>query len=321
MLGIKEWIAKMSKTVLVGEIKPYAGSNEPTGWLKCDGRAISRTEYSALFNVIGTTYGTGDGSTTFNLPDMRNRFPVGAGDSYALNAKGGANTVTLTADQMPSHRHGGIYARYSYSGGSGVGLVGYNGTGFVAQYTDYQGRGQAHENRPPYIGLNFLIYGGYCLTVLRAFSRLIGRWWEYAEHKETTRQNPTGHIVTDRGDNYEVGGIHSNKDFRGVDKRTGQRENHGKDVSSLVHDSLRYQCRLRSKLFCRNNTSRLSPSNPNNEQRLLRSEHNSGRLQSERHSNGEKRFSELIQYIWRVLHKCLLHAGIITISERGWVTC
>ena len=105
MLGLKEWIAKMSKTVLVGEIKPYAGSNEPAGWLKCDGRAISRTDYSALFNVIGTTYGTGDGSTTFNLPDLRDRFPVGAGDTYDAGDTGGEAEVTLTTNQMPSHNH------------------------------------------------------------------------------------------------------------------------------------------------------------------------------------------------------------------------
>ena len=105
MLNIKKWMDKVNQTILIGEIKPYAGSDEPTGWLKCDGRAISRTTYSALFNVIGTTYGSGDGSTTFNLPDMRDRFPVGVGSSYALNDKGGANTVTLNTNQMPSHTH------------------------------------------------------------------------------------------------------------------------------------------------------------------------------------------------------------------------
>ena len=62
----------------VGSINLYAGSTAPTGWLICDGSAVSRTTYANLFSVIGTTYGTGDGSTTFNLPNLKRRFPLGA---------------------------------------------------------------------------------------------------------------------------------------------------------------------------------------------------------------------------------------------------
>lgn len=164
----------MSRTTLVGEIKPYAGSDEPTGWLKCDGRPISRTDYSALFNVIGTTYGSGDESTTFNLPDMRDRFPVGAGSSYSLNDKGGANTVGLATGNLPSHTHPvgralglstGKWAGETYSGslsGTGAKLGHTTGSGTISTITATSGTGSgtAHENRPPYIGINFLIFAG-----------------------------------------------------------------------------------------------------------------------------------------------------------------
>ena len=78
----------------------YAGSTAPSGWLLCDGSAVSRTTYATLFAVIGTTYGTGDGSTTFNLPNLTDRFPIGAGSTYSLNATGGsANAI------IPYHSH------------------------------------------------------------------------------------------------------------------------------------------------------------------------------------------------------------------------
>jgi len=63
----------------VGSVQMFAGSSAPSGWISCDGTAISRTTYAALFAIIGTTYGVGDGSTTFNLPDMQGRIPVGSG--------------------------------------------------------------------------------------------------------------------------------------------------------------------------------------------------------------------------------------------------
>ena len=67
----------------IGGITQFGGSTAPAGWLLCDGSPVSRSTYSAVFAVIGTTYGVGDGSTTFNLPDLRNRFPLGAGTAAA----------------------------------------------------------------------------------------------------------------------------------------------------------------------------------------------------------------------------------------------
>lgn len=83
---------------ITGLISPYAGSSAPTGWLLCDGTAVSRTTYATLFGVTSTTYGTGDGSTTFNLPDLRNRTPIGAGTGtkVATFASRSSNVITVT---------------------------------------------------------------------------------------------------------------------------------------------------------------------------------------------------------------------------------
>lgn len=84
-----------------GGIQLYAGSSAPTGYLLCDGSAVSRTTYSALFAIISTTYGSGDGSTTFNLPDLRQRFPLGkstSGTGNTLGAIGGSIDHLHTVD-------------------------------------------------------------------------------------------------------------------------------------------------------------------------------------------------------------------------------
>ena len=93
-------VAKLAGADLtpIGAITPYAGSAAPTGWLLCNGAAVSRTAYAALFAVCGTSFGTGDGSTTFNLPNLTNRVPVAAGGTYARAATGGAATVALVND-------------------------------------------------------------------------------------------------------------------------------------------------------------------------------------------------------------------------------
>lgn len=95
-----------------GIIEVYAGATAPAGYLECDGSAVSRTTYAALYGAIGTTYGAGDGSTTFALPDLRRRVVMGAGGSAAtstiastLGSTGGAEAVTLSAAQMPRHTH------------------------------------------------------------------------------------------------------------------------------------------------------------------------------------------------------------------------
>lgn len=94
----------------VGGLMPYAGATSPEGWLLCDGTAINRTTYANLFALIGTTYGSGNGTTTFNVPDMRSRMPIGAGagtglTSRALAATGGAESVVIASGNLPTHTH------------------------------------------------------------------------------------------------------------------------------------------------------------------------------------------------------------------------
>ena len=99
-------------------IVPWSDSSVPTGFLECNGAAVSRTTYSALFAIVGTTYGAGDGSTTFNVPDLQDNVPVGKSNNKALASTGGANTVaatgniagstanaTLSTSQLASHSH------------------------------------------------------------------------------------------------------------------------------------------------------------------------------------------------------------------------
>lgn len=153
-----------------GAVIPYAGTGTvPDGFLYCDGSAVSRTTYADLFAAIGTTYGTGDGSTTFNIPDMRARFPLGVNDgtlpagasgSYTTRARaatGGAEEVTLDTTQLPSHAHGSTDLVYESAPGTGT-LTISAGLGFdVGGATSNLGGGLPHTNMPPFLTLNFLI--------------------------------------------------------------------------------------------------------------------------------------------------------------------
>ncbi|MGY8704935.1 tail fiber protein [Bradyrhizobium sp. 18BD] len=93
----------------IGEIRLFGFPRVPNGWFACNGQAISIAQYQALYTVIGTTYG-GDGVTTFNLPDLRGRVPIGQGQgtgmpNYMLGQLGGEEAHTLTEAEMPAHSH------------------------------------------------------------------------------------------------------------------------------------------------------------------------------------------------------------------------
>jgi microcystin-dependent protein len=143
--------------VPTGSVLPYAGSSAPTGYLLCQGQAVSRTTYANLYTVIGTTYGGGDGSTTFNVPNLQSRVPVGlnTGDTNfsSLGKMGGEESHTLTINEIPSHSHtypDGVNATGTdglVAGGS------VTGTGTTSSV----GSGWAHNNLQPYITLNFII--------------------------------------------------------------------------------------------------------------------------------------------------------------------
>lgn len=144
-----------------GLILPYAGSAIPSGWLECTGQAVSRTTYAALFAVTGTTFGTGDGSTTFNVPDLRGRTPIGVGTGSGLTARslgssGGAETHALAIGEMPSHSHS--YALTDNSGsGSDTNPAKGNGNNPVVVGVSSTGSGTAHNNMQPWVALTFLI--------------------------------------------------------------------------------------------------------------------------------------------------------------------
>lgn len=161
---------------MTGTFLPFAGAAAPTGWLLCHGQAVSRSSFAALFAVIGTTYGAGDGSTTFNLPDMLGRVAAGRDDmggsaagritnsgtgnpgvnGSALGAVGGADRHTLTEAQMPAHTHpvnnsasttvGGVFTTASLNAANGLQPV-----------TASVGGGQAHPVVQPTIVLNSII--------------------------------------------------------------------------------------------------------------------------------------------------------------------
>ena len=144
----------------VGSISLFAGTTAPNGWLICDGSAVSRTTYANLFSVIGTTYGSGDGSTTFNIPNLKGKIPVGLDSSDTsfdtLGETGGEKTHTLTIDEMPSHNHGLL-------GNSGAGgkaeTVPYGSatTGTTIYAVQNTGGGQPHNILQPYIVMNYII--------------------------------------------------------------------------------------------------------------------------------------------------------------------
>jgi microcystin-dependent protein len=155
----------------VGEIRIFAGNFAPVGWALCQGQLLSISENEVLFQLIGTTYG-GDGQSTFGLPDLRGRFPIHQGAGFVVGQSAGAENVTLTATQLPSHYHGAVA-----SGGGNVvspqnAVWSTDPFGNTAAYTPppsgtlpnmnsnaigNTGGGQAHENRQPYLAVNFII--------------------------------------------------------------------------------------------------------------------------------------------------------------------
>ncbi len=159
-----------AESVPSGSVMPYAGTIEPSGWLFALGQAVSRTTYAALFAAIGTTYGAGDGSTTFALPDLRGRVVAGKDDmggssanrltnqsggldGDVLGATGGAETHTLTTAQLASHSHNLTYGSGSFASISPAGAGGSS----ASKATSSTGSNQQHNNVQPTIILNYII--------------------------------------------------------------------------------------------------------------------------------------------------------------------
>jgi microcystin-dependent protein len=145
----------------------FGGNFAPSGWAICDGSLLSISEFEVLFVLIGTTYG-GDGQSTFALPDLRSRVPLHQGASFTIGQNGGAEAVTLTANQIPAHTHAAVASSGAGSSHDPTGNIWANWTG--SQYSDQTinasmspsamtsaGGSQPHDNMPPFLGLNFII--------------------------------------------------------------------------------------------------------------------------------------------------------------------
>ncbi len=168
---------------MIGEIRLFGGNFAPKNWAFCAGQILSISSNTALFSILGTTYG-GNGTTTFALPDLRGRTAVGTGNgpglsSYTLGEMTGAETVALVTAEMPAHTHiatmvasTAVPTAASPSGGA-LGM-GNRSVPMPTMFTDTMssppaimgansavlaptGNGQAHENRQPYLALNYVI--------------------------------------------------------------------------------------------------------------------------------------------------------------------
>lgn len=145
-----------------GDLKWSASAVVDMGWLYCNGQAVSRTTYAALFARIGTTYGIGDGSTTFNVPDMRGYFALGVSSAHAIGTSGGSEEVTLTLAQMPAHQHqftGRPYIDGTNQASNEVIIDDDWSGGQLNKTTDTRGSDQPHSNMPPY--KTFFVYIKY----------------------------------------------------------------------------------------------------------------------------------------------------------------
>ncbi len=152
----------------LGSILLFAGNFAPKGWAMCDGQILPISQNTALFSILGTTYG-GNGTSNFALPDLRSRVPIGFGQGpglspYVEGQTGGVESVILTSGQLPGHQHvqpasnadegtnrpngavparGGVYAASS--------------DGSALAPTSIVGSNQAHENVQPYLAMNYII--------------------------------------------------------------------------------------------------------------------------------------------------------------------
>lgn len=143
-----------------GEISIFAWARPETGWLLCNGQEVVIATYPDLYAVIGITYGTPASVLNFKVPDLRDRFPLGANAAgiAVLAATGGEQNHTLLTAELPSHDHD--IPCTSYPGdvsGTETILTDPPMTGPITKSTAVEGGGQAHNNMPPYLGLNFYI--------------------------------------------------------------------------------------------------------------------------------------------------------------------
>lgn len=155
-------------TPFIGEVKMIGWNFAPKGWALCNGQLLPINQNQALFALLGTRFG-GDGRTTFALPDLRGRVPIHRGSGWTVGQKAGETTHTLITDEMPAHNHlvnadttAGVASPTPQSrpaASSGQPLYGgaSNLVSMVPGSISNAGGGQPHENRQPYLTVNFCI--------------------------------------------------------------------------------------------------------------------------------------------------------------------
>lgn len=156
-------------TPYIGEIRLFGGNFAPAGWAFCDGSLLPISENDALFVLIGTTYG-GDGQSTFALPDLRGRTPVHQAPTYVMGQKGGAESVTLTTQQLPAHTHtalgtgggnaispGGAYWSTDPGGNTAAYSSANPDSAMSAAAVGTTGGSTPHDNMSPFLVVNYII--------------------------------------------------------------------------------------------------------------------------------------------------------------------
>lgn len=178
-------VSNVTNAFPIGMMVAYGGPTAPSLWLLCDGTAVNRTTYSALFAVIGTSFGAGNGTTTFNLPDMRDKYPIGKSGTVALGASVGSNNAIVvshnhsidppsTTTSQDTHNH--TYADTISSGGDvvlGAGVQYWTDTSantgndthdhtvnIAAFDSSTEGSSGTNANRPASVGVNWIIRAG-----------------------------------------------------------------------------------------------------------------------------------------------------------------
>ncbi|TFB14678.1 phage tail protein [Filobacillus milosensis] len=167
----------------IGEIRIFSGKFEPKNWAFCNGQLLPISQNTTLFSIIGTTYG-GDGKTTFALPDLNGRTAMHQGNGEGLSSrelgeKGGQSEVTLTLEEIPSHSHvPGSHTNADQESPENAVWADVKGSivstpdaytnikpdiAMNAQSLQFEGGNDPHNNRQPYVGLNFIIclFGSY----------------------------------------------------------------------------------------------------------------------------------------------------------------
>ena len=160
--------AAVDAAVPVGSIKMWGGASDPPGgkWMICNGRLLDKDDYPGLFAVTSYAFGFIDPGQFFGIPDFRERVPIGVGGGYSRGQNGGEAQHTLTVGEMPSHGHqfaqgdgaNRTAVAWGTSPGNGTGIVrNLGGATTYSPFIEPTGGGQAHNNLPPYLAVNYII--------------------------------------------------------------------------------------------------------------------------------------------------------------------